>query len=303
MQFRKYEKIHRLGKDEVQGILNGTCSITEKIDGANLSIWLGDGGEIRVGSRNNDLTANGNEFNGAVAYCNSHEGIKNLLIAYPRYRLYGEWLVRHTLNYNNMAYKKFYLFDIYTEEDGFFHQSRVQTLAEDFGIEVVPDLGEFENPTIERLNKMIEGASALGEKKEGIVIRNMNFKNTFGDMCYAKLVREDFKEDNGIVFGGNNKYSDCYWEMYICNKYIDVARVQKIINKIQPEINEKIDMKHIPRIIETVYHDLITEEAWEIAKKAKKIDYDILKRVCQKKAKQVFVDILNCNLSIADLKS
>ncbi|MEI6580821.1 MAG: RNA ligase family protein [bacterium] len=302
MHFRKYEKIHRLGKEEVAGILQGTCSITEKIDGANLSVWLGDGGEIRVGSRNNDLTANGNEFNGAVHYCNAHEGIKKLLTENPSYRLYGEWLVRHTLSYNNTAYKKFYLFDIYNEETKqFLEQDFVQAFAKEYGIDAVPDLGLVENPTVEQLNKMLEGVSAIGEKKEGIVIRNMNFKNTFGDMCYAKLVREDFKEDNGIIFGGNNKHSDCYWEMYICNKYIDVPRVQKIMNKIQPEVNEKLDMKHIPRIIGTVYHDLITEEAWEIANKAKKIDYDTLKRICQKKAKQVYIDILNDSLSVADL--
>jgi hypothetical protein len=300
--FRKYEKIHRLGKDEVQGILSGTCSITEKIDGANLSVWLGDGGEIRVGSRNNDLTANGNEFNGAVHYCNAHDGIKKLLDDHKTFRLYGEWLVRHTLSYNNMAYKKFYLFDIYDDETSLFMpQDYVQMIGEQYAIDKVPDMGSIENPTMDQLNKMLEGASALGEKKEGLVIRNFDFKNTFGDMCYAKLVREDFKEDNGIVFGGNNKHSDCYWEMYICNKYIDVPRIQKIMNKLQPEVNEKLDMKHIPRIIGTVYHDLITEEAWEIANKAKKIDYDTLKRICGKKIKQVFVDIINANLSVADL--
>jgi hypothetical protein len=303
MQFRKYNKIFRLGKEETEGILKGTCSITEKIDGANLSVWLGDGGEIRVGSRNNDLTANGNEFNGAVHYCNAHEGIKRMLAFYPKFRLYGEWLVRHTLSYNNMAYKKFYLFDVYDEEaQKFLLQSTVQEMAKIYAIDVVPDMGVIENPTMEQLNKLIEGASALGEKKEGLVIRNFDFKNTFGDMCYAKLVREDFKEDNGIIFGGNNKYSDCYWEMYICNKYIDVPRVQKIMNKLQPEVNEKLDMKHIPRIIGTVYHDLITEEAWEIANKAKKIDYDTLKRICGKKIKQVFVDIIQNNLSVADIK-
>lgn len=300
MNFRKYEKIYRLGKDEVDGILNGTCSITEKIDGANLSIWMEDG-KIHVGSRNNDLTENGNSFNGAVEYCNNHKGINRLLTEHPDFRLYGEWLVRHTISYNNTAYKKFYLFDIYLEGFGFMKQQEVQIWAKDYKIDCVPDLGEIENPTVEQLEKMIDGASALGEKKEGIVIRNMGFKNSFGDFCYAKIVRQDFKEDNGIIFGGNDKYSDCYWEQYISNKYIDVPRVQKIMNKIQPEVNEKLDMKHIPRIISTVYHDLITEEAWEIAQKVESINYNTLKRICQKKAKQVFVDIINNNLSVADL--
>lgn len=301
MQFRKYEKIHRLGKDEVAGILEGTCHITEKIDGANLSIWMGDDGIMHVGSRNNDLTLKGDAFNGAVEYCNNHEGIKKIISEHPHFRLYGEWLVRHTLSYNNTAYKKFYLFDIFDEESKtFWNQIDVQELGKTYGIDTVPDLGIIENPTVEQLNKMIEGESAFGERKEGIVIRNVDFKNSFGDFCYAKLVREDFKEDNGVIFGGNNKYSDTYWEVYIMNKYIDVPRVTKIMNKIQPEVNEKLDMKHIPRIMGTVYHDMITEEAWEISQKCKKIDFDALQRICYKKIKQVYVDIINNNLSVAD---
>lgn len=303
MQFRKYDKIYRLGKDETDGILSGLVNVTEKLDGANLSVWLGDGGEIRVGSRNNDLTANGNEFNGAVHYCNAHQGIKELLTAYPTYRLYGEWLVRHTLAYNETAYKKFYLFDVYTDEDGFFHQSRVQTLAKDFGIDAVPDLGEFENPTLQELTKLVEGQkSVYGERREGIVLRNPEFVNKFGDKCNAKIVSEGFMEDNGITFGGNNKYSEAYWEQYVSNKYITLERVQKIMNKIQPEVNKRLDMEHIPRICGTVYHDMLTEEAWEIANKAKKIDYDVLKRICFKKSKQVYIDIINGQISVADQK-
>lgn len=306
MQFRKYEKIYRLGKEETDGILKGKVNITEKLDGANLSVWLGDGGEIRVGSRNNDLTKNGNEFNGAVKYCNTHEGIKKFFESFKNSRLYGEWLVRHTLSYNETAYKKFYLFDIlYINDDmdtsGYLSQDEVQETGKEFGIDCVPNLGEFTNPTLQELTKLVEGqASCLGKTREGIVLRNPEFTNVFGDKCNAKIVSEGFMEDNGIVFGGNNKYSECYWEQYISNKYIDVARVQKIMNKIQPEINERLDMKHIPRIMSTVYHDLITEEAWDISQKAKKIDFDNLKRICSKKIKQVYVDILNDNISVAD---
>jgi len=301
MQFRKYEKVHRLGKEEVEGILDGDCSITEKIDGANLSVWLGDGMEIRVGSRNNDLTANGNEFNGAVHYCNAHQGIKDLLYAHPKYRLYLEWLIKHTLEYSATAWKKVYLFDIYDHENEcFLPQNLVQKLAKEYGIDAVPDLGILHNPKISELEELIKLPSAIGTIREGIVIRNPDFLNTFGDFCYAKLVREDFKEANAIVFGGNNKHSDSYWEIYIMNKYIDVARVRKIMNKLQPEVNERLDMKHIPRILGMVYHDVITEEAWDISKKAKKIDFDTLQRVCYRKIKQVYVDLLHDSISVAD---
>jgi len=57
-RFLKYPKIHRLGKSETEGILDGQCYIQEKIDGANTSIWMDEDGTIHCGSRNNDLTYN-----------------------------------------------------------------------------------------------------------------------------------------------------------------------------------------------------------------------------------------------------
>jgi hypothetical protein len=36
--FIKYPKIYRLGKDETIGILTGTCVLSEKLDGANVSV-------------------------------------------------------------------------------------------------------------------------------------------------------------------------------------------------------------------------------------------------------------------------
>lgn len=300
MEFRRYEKIHRLGKEETDGILEGTVHVQEKVDGANLSVWVGKDGEIRVGSRNNDLTANGNEFNGAVAYCNAHPGIKLLLEKFPKLRLYGEWLVKHTIDYNPTAYKKFYLFDIYDDSAGYFlSTTEVHSLSTAYGIESVPYIGIFESPTYSQLLELA-GKSQFGDRGEGVVLKNHNFKNKFGDFCYAKIVTESFKEDNGVTFGGNNKFSDTYWEVYIVNKYIDVARVQKIMNKIQPEIESRLDMKDISRVISTVYHDMITEEAWEIANKVQSIKFYVLKRIAFKKIIQVYKDILNNSLSVAD---
>ena len=299
MEFRKYEKIYRLGKEETDGILSGTVNITEKLDGANLSIWM-DGDLLHVGSRNNDLTLNGNEFNGAVAYANAHEGIKKFLKDHPEDRLYGEWLVRHTLSYNETAYKKFYMFDIYNHQFGYCPNQTVQEQGKKYGIDTVPHLGEFTNPTLQELTALVEQQSVYGAKREGIVIRNPEFVNQFGDKCNAKIVSEGFMEDNGITFGGNNKYSEAYWEQYVSNKYITLERVTKIMHKLQPEINKRLDMEHIPRIINTVYHDMIQEESWEIAQKVKKIDYDVLKRICSKKIKQVYIDVLNDNISVAD---
>ncbi len=299
--FKKFPKIHRLNKEEVEGILIGTCHVQEKLDGANTSIWLDKRGEITCASRNRELTEG---FNGFVDYVKENEAINKLLKDYPTFRLYGEWLVRHTIQYNETAYKKFYLYDITECKDGeeqedFLDTIDVKLLADNYCISRPEYLGEFVNPTVEQLNELV-GKSTLGDKGEGVVIKNPEFRDKWGNHNYAKIVTESFIEDAATTFGGNNKHATTYWEIYVVNKYITLGRVQKAMHKMQPEIEERLDMKHIPRICGTVYHDMITEEAWEIAKKVHTLQFKELQRIAYKKIKQVYVDILNDSISVAD---
>lgn len=227
--FKKYPKIHRLGKEEVEGILLGTCEIQEKIDGANAQIWVDKRGEVTCGSRNRELTEG---FNGLVDYVKENQEIKNLLKDHPNYRLYGEWLVRHTIGYKETAYKKFYLFDITEVKDGeeaeeFKTMEEVYEIATKYNVPTPQHFGTYVNPTEEALKDFV-GKSALGEKGEGVVIKNHTFRDKWGNHNYAKIVTEQFKENNAITFGGNNKYSDSYWEMYIVNKYITLKTMSKL---------------------------------------------------------------------------
>lgn len=299
---RHYGKVHRLGKEETDGILVGDVAIQEKIDGANVSIWVTEDGKIEMGSRTRQLRGD-ETFNGFIPYVLAHTGIQALLTLHPSYRLYGEWLVKHTIDYKATAYKKFYLFDIWVpdggEEGHFLHQEQVASYAKEFGIDVVPMYTPITNPTLEQIDELV-GKSEFGDRGEGVVLKNLTFKNGFGDMVYAKRVTESFKEDNGIVFGGNNKHSDTYWEMFVTNKYMTLERVQKILNKLQPEVNERLDMKHIPRIMGMAYHDMLTEEIWEIQAKVVALNFDALKRCCNKKSRQIFIDILNDSISVSD---
>lgn len=295
MEFRTYEKVHRLGKEETDGILEGICFIQEKLDGANTSIWIGEDGLTHTGSRSRDLKGDG--FNGFTQYALAHEGIQNLLRENPTLRLYGEWLVRHTLSYPELAYKKFYLFDVHDGEK-FLSPTEVERLAQQYGIEMVHSFGCFTNPTVEQLKEFV-GKSAIAEAGEGIVIKRDDFINPFGERVCAKIVTENFKEDNAIVFGGNNKHSDTYWEVWIVNTYMSVARIQKIMNKLQPEIDKRLDMEHCPRIANTAYHDMLTEEIWDIAKKVGAVDFKSLKRIATKKAIQIYKEILTGDISVA----
>lgn len=294
MNFVKYNKIHRLGKEETEGILNGHCYIQEKVDGANTQIWFEEG-LIRVGSRSKQITEG---FNGFVDYVMTNEPIKKLLADHPDWRLYGEWLVRHTIAYKETSYKKFYLFDILVDGK-LMNPAEVQMVGLNYGIPSPVMFLIKENPTEDEIKKVV-GQTTLGEVGEGVVIKNPMFVNKFGEQQYAKIVTEAFKEDNGVVFGGNNKHSDTYWEMYIVNKYMTLERIQKIMNKLQPVVDKKLDLEHTPRIIGTAYHDMLTEEIWEISRKAAKVDFNALQRIAQKKAAQVYKDIILDRISIAD---
>lgn len=288
--FRKFEKIHRLGKDEVDGILDGLeVIIQEKIDGANTSVWL-ENGELKFASRNQQITSG---FNGFVEYVMGSTTISRLLKDYPNFRLYGEWLVPHTIQYSPESYKQWYMYDIYNAtDDAYLHPEEVFNYACNYDIKSPAWYGVFTNPTEKQLKEFV-GGSVLGPVGEGVVIKNHDFTNIWGDRCYAKLVRQEFLEDNALVFNSNNKHQEFYEETYIVNKWMNKARLDKICNKLQPEINEKLDMKHIPRITNTAYYDMITEEAWEIAKLNKNISFSKLKDLSMKKAKLLYVESLN----------
>lgn len=290
MKFRKYQKIHRLGKEETDGILDGICYIQEKIDGANTSIWMDDDGVMQCGSRNRHLIDD--DFNGFVKYVKEHVGINALLEEHPDLTLYGEWLVQHTIKYSEALYKKFYLFDVCCGSGQFATPEEVASIAERYGINCVPTFGKFDNPSLDHVTDLA-GKSKLCIKGEGIVIKNMEFINKFGELVYAKVVREDLKEMNLLVSGYNDKHFDSYNEMYFVDKYMTHGRVSKVVEKIQPVINERLDMMHIPRICETAYHDMLIEEIWDVSKKIESINFKRLKNIAYKKAKMIYIDILS----------
>lgn len=298
MEFKPYLKIKRLGSEENEGILLGKVFIQEKIDGANLSCWLKEDGIIGVGSRTQDVSAGG--FNGAVEYIRSHKGICELLKQYPYCRLYFEWLVRHTVSYDETKYKKAYLYDIFDHNiNKFWKINDVYNVGEEFEIEMPELFATLENPSLEEIMPFV-GKSALGQNGEGVVLKNFDFVNKFGDTEYAKIVTEKFKEDNAITFGGNNRHSETYWEMFCVNKYISLSRVEKIMNKIQPLIEHKLGIEDTARIIHTVYHDFWIEKCWKIQKEVPSLNFRKLSQLSCRKAAQIYHDILNNSISVAD---
>lgn len=303
MQFRQYTKIHRLGNEENDGILVGKCYIQEKIDGANTSIYLRPDGEVECTSRTRVLDGG---FNGFYDYVQSHKGIQNALTENPGVRLYGEWLVRHSIDYNELAYKEFYLFDLDTSDDEekreWKTQDEVKEFGDKYGIKTADIFCVLENPTVEQIKEYV-GKTSLGKEGEGVVIKNYDFVNKFGNRVYAKITTDNFKEKNAITFGGNNKHAETYWEIYVVNKYMTLARVQKIMHKMQPTIDKRLDMEHTSMIGGVAYNDMITEEIWEIQKKVPSISFTNLRRLATKKAITIYHEIIRGSISVAHQKN
>ena len=298
MEFLTYKKIYRLGVDETEGILHGKVYVQEKVDGANVSVWIKDG-VIHMGSRSKEITAG---FQGFCAYVQMNEPIKKLLTQRPEYRLHMEWLVRHTVPYKETSYRKAYLYDISLEEGKFLETDLVIDIAKEYGIPYPQIFEVIENPTEEQINKYV-GLTNLGEIGEGVVLKNPTFVNKFGEQQYAKVVSQKFKEDNALVFGGNNKHSDTYWEMWVVNSFLTIERVRKIMHKVEPTLDRKLGLEDTPRIANTAMHDMYSEEFWSIAKKVGKLDFKKLNSLATRKAVQIYKDILSDDISVADMKS
>jgi len=284
--FIKYPKIHTLGKDEVEGILSGTCFVLEKIDGANASVWIEDG-KMMFGSRNvllqGDKTSG---FRGFIPHVISHEGINSLFEKNPNLRLYGEWLVKHSITYNEDYYNNFYVFDILGEDGVFKSTEEVSTICAEYGIKMPHVFARLQDPDVGAIKQFV-GKTELGDHGEGVVIRNDDFINQYGDRVLAKMVTERFRESHALAFGGNCKHSDSYWEIYVVNKYATRARVEKVVNKIKDEQGRELELSDTPMVTGICYHDLISEECWEISKKVPIIDFKKLKNLATRK----FVDI------------
>lgn len=297
MKYKAYPKIHALHKEEVENILDYEAVIQVKIDGANSLVYLSDG-IVRCGTRTRELPLD-ESFRGLQEYIASKPRIKEFLENNPDVILYGEWLVKHSVNYTQDHYNKWYLFDVLDGEN-YWPQDKVEALAKELEVEypIVYGRGKF---TLEELDAFVK-KEWLGHKNEGVVIKPLDYVNKFGGKPYAKRVSQAFKEQNAIVFGGNDKHSDAYWEQYVVNKYCTIATLDKNLNKLAPIIGERLDKKHTPQIAGTCVHDTWVENAWEIFKKIPALNFKKLNNLMMRKYIQLYHDKLDNSFSVADLK-
>ncbi len=292
MKFKKYMHLERFGHREVQGIENGTCHVFPKIDGTNASVWL-EGLEVHAGSSTRHLTLEQDNA-GFLVWVRQNTNLGEYLGANPKHRLYGEWLVPHTLKtYNEKAWKRFYIFDVSVEVHGnekCVPYDEYSPELEKYGLDFIPPICTIDNPTEEWLYGCLDRCSYLIEDGkghgEGIVVKNYAFLSPDGSQTWAKLVRQEFKEKNLKEFGHAHITLADPVEKRIVDKLLTDSMIDKVCAKIIIDVGGWTG-KCIPRLLETCFYDLVSEESWSMIKEFNlpTINYRALKQHVIQKVK------------------
>jgi len=289
-EFRKYMHVERLGTREVEGILEGVCLIFSKIDGTNSQVfWNKETNEINAGSRNRILSLESDNA-GFYRHIKEDVNITKFLSTYPDYIIYSEWLKPHSLRtYIDDAWSHFYVFDVYnTLTERYLSYEEYSKLLDEYNIEYIKLLTTRVNPTLEDLQEDLQNNKYLIKEGEGIgegiVIKNYEFVNKYGRTTWAKMIADTF--DNGVKRKLVKLTVLGELEVSIVDKYVTSHLVEKVYAKIAIDGWES---KMIERLLETVFHDLINEEMYDILKKFKNpiINFKSLKTLTILKIKEL----------------
>ncbi len=288
--FKKYQKIKRFSTTDVVGIESGICHIFPKLDGTNASVWS-CGGILHAGSRNRELSLEEDNA-GFYKYTLDNKSLVLFFKEHPNLRMFGEWLVPHTLKtYIEPAWRNFYVFDVVNEQDKYLTYGVYSEILKKYGINFIPPIAIIQDPTDKALFELMETNNYLiqdGEGSgEGIVIKNYDFVNAFGQVFWAKLVRTDFKVENQKVFGPDEIKEKQTTEEKIISKYVTSGLIEKEYSKIVNGVTW--ESKSIPRLLNTIYYCLITEESWNFIKELKNpcINYKRLQKLTYIRVKKL----------------
>lgn len=291
MKFEKYQHIERLGTAATDGILDGICYVFPKLDGTNTSVYLNDDGQIEVASRNRVLSIH-NDNQGVCNYVLQspiRERYEKYFKAHPNHRLFGEWLVPHTIRtYIPEAWRKLYIFDVMEDGKYLTYDEYYDELL-DYEIPFIKCMERIDNPTPEQIQAFIDRCTFLmqaGQIGEGIVIKRYDFVNRFGNTVWAKIVRPHVK----AAQKRQNPLNADTIETQIVDAFLTPEFVQKEFDKIAAD---GWSNKLIGKFLGVTWYTFITEETFNFLRKFHnpKIDFGLLNRLVVEKIKFFKADL------------
>lgn len=295
--YKSFIHVERLDKEETEGILNGTCYISPKIDGTNSVVFLKNG-ELTAGSRTRELSE-GQSDNASFRQWVQENGtqvqlMRRLLEDHPDYLIYGEWLgydkfIGNIKDYNKNALKTLHIFDIYdSAAQKYLHPKDIDVLLYKYDLSnyAVPTLIISDSFTEEQIEKIAETNFYLLDSAdhpgEGVVIRNPDYINKYGHYTIAKYVRPEYKHNKTKPKKNINNSSV---EESIVDRYVTNEEISKAVAKICLLMNMdafEVTNASMGRLLNEVWTGAICDEIKDILKKFKNptIDFATLKYYC-----------------------
>ena len=300
MVFIRYQHVERINTDESMGLLDGTCHIFPKMDGSNMGVYSEDS-EIRMMSRNRELDGSEPFAKFAVA----HDGIRRFVKDFPGMRLYGEWMVPHTVrSYVPEVWNRWFVFDMtaefpdrnytYIGVDGEEHTldcdgrtyipyEEYVPILEAYGIDYIPCIDVLENPAPECLAEYADVKNTWMMSTgcgEGIVVKRYGFVNAYGRTSWAKVINVEFASmSKGLrVRNWQAKHGDVPLEYTLIREGVTPDLVNKEYEKIR-ESTEKVEPG---RLLGMVWHEFFHEELWDLIRKHKNptVNFNVLRKEC-----------------------
>ena len=257
MEFNKYSSIENLYKNG--DILLGEVVVTEKLHGTNCRFgWIDD--TFYIGSRNNtiltwkeDGTEIYNKENDGYNFCDWLRGAVSF-VDLPRDTLfYGEFFgsgVQKGMKYFDVIKRHFAVFDVKQGED---------YLDYDDAVKIVTDNKLDFVPLVFRGKLNLDGAKELIDVSSTWALAHNT--DCIAEGVVIKPIKEtrDFRDNRVIVKLKGEKWSEVAKapkmpkersKFYEDGKaYCTKARVINTIDKLRQEVNEELEMLHVPNLL------------------------------------------------------
>lgn len=257
-----YPNVYQLGHKLVSNVLDGYVLVQEKIDGSQISFGIDNLGDLRIRSKNKeiDIEHPDDMFRLAVEWI-----VKNRSNLQAGWTYRGEYMQKskhNTLAYSRVPRNNIILFDICDGLESYLPYSRVKNVANYIGLEVVPLFakGVFtEADILELKDEWLSRESILGGTKvEGVVIKNYNVFTAEKKVAMAKLVRDDFREQNATNWKAA-KPSTADVVQKLIDTYRTEARWQKAVQHLRDSGELQGEMRDIPALMKEVSSDVLKE--------------------------------------------
>lgn len=319
-EFKKYMHVEHI--DNVISLIpnDDTIYIQPKLDGSNAQIFLKEDGSIGWGSRNHELNAEYDTLKMKEYIEANHDSLIKVITKLESdcntpCILYGEWLVPHTIrNYEDSAWNKFYVFDVYLPEKRcYLHPHTYQPLLSYFYIDYVPGLCSLNiveelssNPSgiMQKLNEICEENTFLmkdGGIGEGIVIKDYSEGyqkqsiEKFGQVVWGKIVRADFKAKSKAKNKGEVEMTT---EERIVFESLNKEFVSKEWHKLTSDEDVVWNDSMIPEFLGRVWFEWWKDYSFDaVAKKKLKVDTSLLRKEILKQTMK-YLDVIRKEMRI-----